>query len=44
MIFSKAFECSELRANALKTERAELYNTGGTYDPTVTFPSGRKLK
>lgn len=27
MIFSKAFGCSELRGNALKTEAAELYNT-----------------
>lgn len=42
IIFLKAFECSELRANALKTEGAE-YNTGGAHHPAVTFPSGRAL-
>lgn len=41
MIYSKALKCSELRADALKTEGAELCNTRGAYDPAVTFFSGR---
>ena len=43
MVFSKAFQSPELRAHALKTEGAELYNAGGAYNPVITFPSGRAL-